>query len=233
MMGADVTIHETRLPRRLDSLHYAVETNKPLTFPLIFGVDDSKDAFDRFDMAAVAGWLLGHQQYKWLMICQNDMELFRYRCLITSLKPISVGSATVAFEATVQCDGPYAYLVPYTNTIECTGATTTALHHCRSNLNTWYSPDLEIEYPQATNEIKIKNDEDLGREFVLSDLTQLTSHVIHINGRNMTASLQDGTLITNHTNFNFPRMVPGSNHLTITGTCTVKIISSPPINIGA
>ena len=78
-IGGELTIHEDRINRRSTGLHYGTTANTPLSFPVVFTVCEDNKYLDRFDVAAVAGWLTGHQQYKTLTICQPDFDGIFYR----------------------------------------------------------------------------------------------------------------------------------------------------------
>ena len=103
--GNAASIIESRSKSRIHPVHYGVDYHEePLEFKLVFGSDRS---FDRYDLQNISMWLTGYQEYQWLTVDQPDMDGVAYHCLVTELKPISIGWLPVAFEATIRCDSPY------------------------------------------------------------------------------------------------------------------------------
>ena len=86
-------IIEDRIPGRYDALTYGLVQNQSLEYTLVFGANmESLDAnanLDRFEVEAIAAWLTGHSTRKWLVIVQDDMEPFRYKCTISELQLIT------------------------------------------------------------------------------------------------------------------------------------------------
>lgn len=228
-LGTSLRILENRAARNYYGYHQGTVMNDPLEFKLVFGIDGGRERLSRFELAAVAGWLTGHRQYKWLQICQGDMELFRYKCLITELKSIPVGGLPVAFEATVRCDSPYAYHVPYTDVIECRGGDTAYLYRCKTTLNGWYYPDMKLE--SSGGVMTVANAQDPGRRLTVSGPGS-APWTVTIDGRRMTAAAPDGAAVTDWTNFQFLRALQGDNPLTLTGNGAITIYSQPPVSIG-
>lgn len=220
---------EDRMSRRCTGLHYGATQNTPLSFHLIFGVDGNDFAMDRFELMRIAGWLTGHKQYKWLQICQPDLDMVRWRCLITDLEQIEVSGLQVAFDATVLCDGPYAYMLPSEHYI-VSHSTTEYLYRNPSNINDFYYPKFEITCA-GTQEIRIVNKNEPGREFVLSGLASFSGN-IYVDSQNELITTNNGTSIYDMSNFVFPRTTRGENILSITGSCTIKMSCEEPVNVG-
>ena len=74
-LGTDVDMIEDRLPKRVSPIHYGVDMNKSMTFPLTFG---STEYLEDYDVDAILSWLTGHQQYKWLEFVDGD-HYVRYK----------------------------------------------------------------------------------------------------------------------------------------------------------
>lgn len=89
------------IPSKGKTFLYGRSLNKPLEFSLVFGIDPSRvamnDYFDRYEMNAIATWLIGHNTYKWLEIEQPDLEMIRYHCIIRDLEPIQLSWLPWAF----------------------------------------------------------------------------------------------------------------------------------------
>jgi hypothetical protein len=227
-MGTKITIVEDRLSRRYDAIDYGITNNVALEFPIVLCGDHF---MDRYEMSMIAGWLCGHNEYKYLVICQDDLEGIQYKCKITELKEIHVANMPVAFSATVTCDSPYAYKSPRTDTITCTD-TIEYRFHSESNVNGYYYPTMTITTTSSTGNISVVNTTDSSRTFALSGLP---SHALtfEIDCLNQIITCSDSTLNPyNYCNFNYPRFVRGDNLLTITGECTVSITSEFPMNVG-
>ena len=220
--GNRASIIETRTSNRIQPLHFGVNYHsEPLQFKLVFG---SEEGLDRFDLEAVSLWLTGHQDYKWLHICQGDLEHVEYRCLITELKPISLWWLPVAFEATIVCDCPYAYSAPWEATYTISGgssATSIALRN-HSTVREYIKPVITFT-PSASTTLEIKNTSDNNRTFELTSL--VSADRVYIDSNN--GIIQDNG--TNHRNLyggfnmNFPRLVYGDNALEVKGNGTLTI----------
>ena len=59
-LGTNVEMIEDRLPKRYNPIHYGVDINQSMSFPLTFG---SVDYLSDYDIDAILSWLTGHQQY--------------------------------------------------------------------------------------------------------------------------------------------------------------------------
>ena len=75
------------IPSRGRVFLYGRAYEEPLEFNLVFGLDPlmlkMHEHLDRFEMDAIANWLTGQNQYKWLEIEQPDLEIIRYHCVIS------------------------------------------------------------------------------------------------------------------------------------------------------
>lgn len=163
---AKVDIKEDRMPGRTRSLFYGTSYEDPLEFKLVFGamedVVNNDEPIDRPEMEVVAGWLTGHNEYKWLMIDELGLDSIRYRCIITDLKTIEVDMYKWAFECTVHCDSPYGYTLPEQFTYQVNGSTDVVLHS-RSSTNSATYPIVSIRNePYPTYNFTIPNGRMIG-----------------------------------------------------------------------
>ncbi len=218
--GNRASIIETRTVNRIQPIHFGVNYHeKPLEFKLVFG---SHHALDRYDIERISMWLTGHHDYQWLSIDQRDMSRVQFRCLITSLTPITDGWLPYAFEAEVTCDCPYAYGFPfeYQYAIE---DNTPILFRNESTVREYIKPTLHFQPDSNVREVKIINNSDNGRVFSITGLpaSSLNIEVDNSNG-----------IITEHTfkynlysgfNLNFFRLVPGDNELVVSGNGLISI----------
>lgn len=227
--GGEGKILENRLQSRYRPLHYGVSRNSPMEFTIVFGTLDTKP-IDRKTAAKIAEWLIGHQQYQWLSICQSDMEHVRYRCLIDDLVQLPVRGNTIAFQANVKCDGPYAYHLPESVSIKSSG-TATGKYQNESNIHDKYYPSMKIEIKQGEKNIEIWTDKEPERKFILSNLSISAPTNITIDGENQVITGGD-TNWYRHCNMKFLRLWPGENTIHVNGNCSVTLDCQPPVNIG-
>jgi phage-related protein len=219
--GNRASISETRSASRVRPMHYGVNYNaSPLEFTLVFGAEGEK-YLDRYEMEEVALWLTGHQDYKWLTICQSDLEHCMFRCIITQLTPIHVAWSPVAFEATVRCDCPYAYGYPFEETYRLSGTQTVIFRNngsCREPIK----PDISFVPSSGGGSLSIVNESDGGRELRLDSLPNSASAVTIDNEHGIIRGASGHNYYAGF-NMNFFRAVQGDNRLTITGRGTLKI----------
>lgn len=227
--GGEGEILETRIQSRYRPLHYGVSRNTPMEFTLVFGTL-GPCPIDRIKVSEIAEWLIGHKQYQWLYICQPDMEHVRYRCLMDDLTQIPVNGETVAFRATVRCDGPYAYHVPEKCIITSSGSAT-GKYFSTSNIHDEYYPNMEIAIQTGETEVTIWTEYEPERKFVLSNLSIPSPITLEIQGENQMMFGGDINWYE-HSNMQFIRLWPGENIIHVNGNCSVTFDCQTPINIG-
>jgi phage-related protein len=219
--GNKATIIEERIAGRIRPIHIGVNYHSsPLEFKLTFG---SMHEQDRYQMQEVALWLTGHTEYQWLSIDQPDLEDLQFRCLITELKPIHVGWAPVAYEATVTCDCPYAYGYPFSRTVSVGSGTTSLLLYNEGTVREYIKPELRIVPNDGTTEFTIKNLSDGGRVFQFSGMPAAGLSIYVDNDIGFIREDRHKYNLYPYFNMNFFRLVPGTNNLEITGRGTVTI----------
>ncbi|MBQ8619046.1 MAG: hypothetical protein IJ418_16240 [Clostridia bacterium] len=227
-------IIEDRISSRYDALTYGLVQNTSLEYTLVFGANmesiDANASLDRYDVEAIASWLTGHQTLKWLMICQNDMEPFRYKCAISELRLITYGDMPWAFSCKVSCDSPFAYRMPTEYSFSVNGELQARLFN-RSSYNGFYRPNMEISL-HGSNSISIQNISDGGRIFKFSALPNGNSLKIYIDNKNQVITNNMDLNLYPYFNMKFMRLIRGDNVLKITGKAEVKFICEFPVNIG-
>lgn len=229
--GTTVSLSEDRPARRYRPLHYGANLTGWLEFTLTFGAQEY--GLDRFDLEAVAAWLTGHQDYRWLTIDQDDLEPVRYRCIIRELRPVTVAGLPVAFTATVQCDGPYAYAYPREESFLLAGRTDLLLR-CDSAHNGYYFPRLKLELDGVSNQFSMVNHADGDREFLLSGLPAGVPLTLEADCENcILQETGQGHNPYEWFNFKFFRMVRGDNPVTVTGDGRLTLQYEFPRNVGA
>ena len=218
--GNKASIVESRTNNRIQPVHHGVNYNSsPLEFKLVFG---GERPLDRFELERIAFWLTGHQDYGWLQINQPDMMHVQYKCIFTSLKPLSSGTEIYAFEATIKCDCPYAYGHPFERSYTINGETTITFRN-DGTVREYLKPLLKYQTANGVSKVKIVNLNDSDREFSISSLP---SSGITFTVDSNTGIIQEITSDYNlygGFNKNFFRLVPGENKLVVTGDGTLTI----------
>lgn len=148
------------------------------------------------------------------------MDGICYRCLITSLKPISIGWLPVAFEAKVQCDCPYSYSFPIYRSWSVNGSRKYVFVN-ESSIRDYIKPSLRIT--SSENAVQIINHSDGDRVFSFENLPggEIEINIDNENGIITEASGEYN--LYDCFNMNFFRLVPGDNLIEIIGSCTVDM----------
>lgn len=228
--GNKADIIEARIPGRVRPLHSGVDYNaSPLSFELIFGSDRP---LDRWELQEIQHWLTGYQQYQWLSIEQPDLAGVQYHCLVTELKPISVGWLPYAFEAQITCDCPYAYGYPIEETIEFNDDDEIYLYN-NGSAREMFKPKLTIQPSANCTRIAFENTSDRNRVFELSDLPADGAEIFVDNENCILQELKTNMDLYEGFNNNWFRLVPGENIIKVTGSGTMTMTGRHLYNVGA
>ena len=227
------------LERKAHSYLYGVSQSAPLEFRLVFGVNErsvnAHKPLDRWDMESISAWLTGHDdgKWKWLEIEQPDLETVRYRCLISELSPISEGMETWAFSCRVTCDSPFGYTYPERFVYRLTGEPRTVELYNRSSYHGFYYPKLELLLGGGSG-ISIRNENDNGREFAISGLSEFVPLTLTVDNENQVIKTDKPLPRSPYSyfNMNYFRLRRGDNALTLNGQGIVRIICEFPVNVG-
>lgn len=237
-------IKEERIPGRVRSIYYGKTEESNLEFTLIFGADEhaarAGEPIDRYEMQAIAWWLTGPDDYRYLQIDQPDMAGLRYRCIITDLKMIEPHGKKWAFSCKVHCDSPYAYTFPQTYKYPLTkGLSRMGTLVNPSTVNDLYYPKIAIALSGGTS-FSIRN---------LSTNTSMTFDGLPQTPATLEIDCQNGIILEssglnmypyyNNTQtlnrFSFLSLLPGSNALSIRSSDCVGTITFEcefPMNVG-
>lgn len=228
------TLETDSLAYRNSILLYGAKKDNPLTFNFVFGTLPKNVAshitLDKDDISVISAWLTGYNEYKWLSFDQDDMANYRYRCLITDLKPIDYGLETYAFSCTVTCDSPYAYMKPYVEKIPLSGVAETFRINNRSTMNDDYYPKIEIDL-HSSSEIIIEN-KSTGDTFAFEVLPVSQPTTIYIDNENEVIESDLEANLYDFFNFSFFSLRRGINELSVVGDGELRIIYEFPVNIG-
>lgn len=163
--GTKSDIVETRIPKRLTPIHYGVNLNSSMSFPLTFG---SLDPLDDYDVDSIIGWLTGHQEYKYLEFVDKD-HLVRYKCIINNLKVVHVRGLPFAFKCDVECDSQFSYEPPQIYNYSVDGEKEIDFLN-RSSNNGYIYPKVELKLANDCTLLSIINESDNDREFLFNNI---------------------------------------------------------------
>jgi len=232
-IGGSVSITEETVGEKWRPYFYGARIDGKLEFDMTFGVNERRlDAgkyLDRWEIAEVSSWLIGHKGYKWLYIDQPDMTLVGYRCILSDLQAVPYGSVPWALKVHVTCDGPFAYLERKDMVYTVNGALNIQIYN-ESSLNDWYYPKLTFERTSGTA-FSVKNEADGGRGVELQNIPASVVHITIDGEHGVIRNDQDLNLYAGF-NFQFLRLARGYNPITITGNGTLTISCEYPINVG-
>lgn len=233
VFASTVSIMEEVVGRRPVPYFYGVKFDEKLEFQIVFGVNQHRlnggRYLDRYEMDAVATWLTGHDQYRWLTVQQDDMTWIRYKCMVTELRVISFGQIPWAMMATITCNGPYAYMYPCVYEYTVSGETSFQFYN-DSSMNGYYYPIIELELSGGGN-FELANDSDNGRAAVFTDVPDSVTKIQIDNDHCVITNDQDLNLYP-YFNMKFFRLKRGHNTIRAIGNGTLRIICEFPVNPG-
>lgn len=237
VINSGFSVVSEHISRRAEPIHYGVKKGDHKEFDLVFGSDQY---LSRVEVAEIAGWLLGRNQFAPLVIEQEDLVGLQYKAIFTEMKMVPVGGKTIGFSAHVVCNSPYAYTESVTDVHECSGTLDTAFTNM-SNIPELYAPDVRIEVA-ANSDVKVLNKttgETFSLEFGGKNTSKMTVHISGLtkvmtleSDQNLTLNLYDCMKLNGAAHFVFPRFAPGVNALTLTGNFKLFIDSEFPMAIG-
>lgn len=231
-LGVKRTIVEDAVSGRRTPLFYGVQRKNKLSMNFTIAKCDSDDAFTIEETRRLARWLMGSKTYQWFQLCDFDMSSLDYkdiyyRLLFTDMRPVTVGGDTVGFTLYAECDSPFAWSeekVYICKSLE--DSETTYLLINDSDDCDYIYPNMEITC-YAPTDISIVNESEDGREFLWKSAPE-SNAPISIDGKNGICKLTDGLLLDNY-NFNFFRLVPGENIVTMRGSFKLRLTFREPV----
>ena len=181
------SIVEDRLNTRYDPVFYGININKQLSFELTIG---STDYMTRYEVERIAHWLTSHETYKWLEICQDDMQDYRYNVIFTEVRTIHINGLPVAFRCTAVTDSQFAYSYPVEYSFNVrdgkiinqmadgkVGVYSSANIFNKSTYNGYLYPMMTIEVADGCEKFSIVNASDKNRAFILTAFPNNTSSI--------------------------------------------------------
>lgn len=240
--ASGVTIVESQVPTRWKPYFYGTKMEQKQSFTMVFGVNEKRldegKYLDRYELEAIASWLTGHKQYLWLEIEQGDMRYFRYRCIVTELNMVEYGNIPWALQATVVCDGPYAYLYPQEFRFDVESGETEISIFNESSHNGYFYPLLYIVLGNdKPTKVTITNKSDNDRETAIGSEEKpipTTISRIDIDNDHGVLSCAEGLNLYQYFNFKFFRLLRGQNNLIVKtdAPVTLSFVCEFPVNIG-
>jgi phage-related protein len=212
-------------------IFHLVNTNysNPLKFPITLCNTDGT-FIDAYKQRELKKWLCRTDGYHWLSVDQDDLYNIRYKCIMSFSDMEHIGRMNGGMYFNVQCDSPFAYTTEQRKTYTCSSDTLNFIFNYSSDFDKSdkpYYPSLVIT-SAITGTIRITNN-------TTNEYIQFTNCT---NGEIITIS-DDGTptssinrVIIDYWNYGDLYFVNGSNSITISGNCTLKIIYSYPIRVG-
>lgn len=175
----------------------------------------------------ITSWIEGRRGYKKLVIQQDYLVRYYYRCIFTVDELIYFAGECVGFSVTALFDSPYMYGKDTVLNVTGTGTAQSKLLLNNSNTRDEYVfPEVEFKSTAyltgGTKNVSIYNTTDSAtREFSFSD-AGLNNKIVVDNERKM-ISADSGTDLLSKFSKNWLRLKPGRNTLNITITGQVKI----------
>jgi phage-related protein len=224
--GQDSSLLTQKLYRRPVPLYYGNEQVPVLSFPLSMY---SPDEISAPDLSEISAWLFSQQNYKKLIICQNDMLGMYANCFLTAPNIIRIGNMIQSISTTVVCDSPwfwgedatYLYTYPDSYTIN----DEIVIFNNSANSFYTYPTNLIITANVFGGNCIITNVSDNNRIF---QLVLASSEIATLNCDSQTIlSTTIDYPLTNLINTNWLRLLPGANLLTISGNISALSITFP------
>lgn len=231
-LGVKRTIIEDIVPSRRESFFYGVQRKNRLSLEFTIAKCNSNKIFTVEETRRLARWLMGTKNYQWFQLCDFDLsnpnyKNIYYRLIFTDMRPVSVGNTTVGFTLYAECDSPFAWSEEkeYVCQSLVDSETTYLLVNNADDCDYIY-PSMEITCYDHTN-ISIVNETDNSREMLWENVP-LSNQAIQIDGKNYVCKLINGLTMENF-NFNFFRLAPGENIVTMKGAFEVKFTFREPM----
>lgn len=225
-------ILEEHIASKYTPLFYGVKYSKKLEFQIIFGLNEDRlnkgKSLTMQEADAIAAWLIGHDEYKYLVINHDELADIRFKCMVTSLEEITYGKSLWAMRATITCDGPYAYRSPSPISFHIKNSGKVAVNNLSSH-NGYYRPVIQFK-PTAGGDLVIQNITDNGRVF---EIKNIPASVVDLQIDNETLVITNSAGLNLYKGFNKRafRLKRGNNELQISGSGELIFHCEFPINV--
>ncbi len=229
--GSDVEPKIIKIYRRPTNYIVGVEQSPELTYPVSF---NSESFISATFAAQIEQKLFGQMGYKKLQVIQPDMDSFYWNCFLKSPQMKTVGGQIVGWNATVECDSPWAKSFERTLPYNYTSALSASalMYNNRSGNNDYSFPNLQFTMNNAGGNFIMYNTTDANRFFMFTGLSP--NEVITVdNERQIITSSPTGINRLPNFNKHWFRVKPGRNDLLLYGNISqLKIIYTDAQKIG-
>lgn len=215
MGSGSMELYSRKIYRRATPYFYGGTNSDNLKFDVTF---TSPNEIDAEKSKIIQRWLFSKRTYDKLFIVQPDMENSYFNCIMNNPQVIRNGNMIIGYSATIDCDAPFAWNYPRTNSYTYTDQV------IDSTIEFYNSSDDEGNYLYPTFNIGINNFGGYATITNLSESNRQTSITGLSAGETLTmnSSLQtilSSTGLKRMSTFNkkFPRMIPGLNRIRLQG----------------
>lgn len=215
MGSTEMEIYEDRTYRRATPYFYGATPSKKLSFSMSAF---SENELTAEDFQRVQAWLFSSRAYKKLQIVQYDMQSVYFNCILNKPEIVRVGNKIHGFSCLVDCDSPFAYKFPKTITYTYTDSSVVAsetFYNASDDKGAYLNPKLVITMNAFGGDISITNVTDSSRVFSFTSLS--AGEVLTVDNSLQTILSSTGNKRIGNFNKNYLRLVPGVNHLNISG----------------
>jgi hypothetical protein len=218
--SANVNILSQRVLRK-SKPYFLGRTQEPvLEFPLTFGTASPISGMDR-DL--ISAWLFGRAAFKKLYIMQDDLNGAYFNCMFKDPEPQYVGNMNYAFNCTVSCDSPFAYGAEKTISGSLVGEYKSIEIYNSSSEDEYLYPTLNLIIGGGTSlSYYMTNYSDGERVSGFSSIPATSSIELTVNN-DMQMITSDTTGLLSYFNYNWFRLVPKINLVTIYSPQTVEL----------
>lgn len=213
-----------------DYFHFInIDYETPLKFTFTICKTESS-YFDASQQSHIKKWLCRTDGYHWLYIDQDDLNNIGYECIISFAEMVDIGGRNGGMKFNVQCSSPYSYSKEAPKIRICSSNTLSFDFYCDSDFAEYDKvlyPTVQIT-SNTTGTIQITNTT-TGQIMkftgcVVGEIITVTSDEI--------PSTTANSIIIDRWNYNSLYFIDGSNNITISGNCTLKLTYSYPRRVG-
>lgn len=226
-LGVKRTIVEDSVTGRRVPLFYGTQRKEKLSMTFSISKCCSGEEFSTEETRRLVRWLFGKSGYEWLQLCDLDYKDIYYRLIFTDIRPVAAGGKTVGFTLYAECDSPFAWSAEKVFLYKSLpDVVTTYLIANEADDCDYIYPDLEL-LCYSNTDISIINESDNNREMRWNN-TPVSVQPIKIDGKNRVCRLTDGLSMDNF-NFEFFRLVPGDNVISLQGAFEARFSFREPV----
>lgn len=159
-------------------------------------------------------WLTGATQYSWMDLYVGDEVKYRMYCFIQNIQPYKIDSRVVGFTITVESNSPWCYSPLVTESLDVSESAILSIDNKSDDLYTYTQMTTVFENTTGSS-LTVSND-------TLKEITTINNLV-----QNEVVTLSENMFITSDKpthvfggdfNYVWPKLGPGVNNFTITGT---------------